>query len=192
MSQSPTCWFFDEKGEKYRKKNNLDFQALIPDFDKEKTYILPEGGANALAIKGCAEIVDELNTPFDYIVCACGTGTTIAGIATNLQAHQQAIGIAVLKNEHLEQEIRQQIPSINARFSILPTRFGAYAKTTPELINFIKQFYSEHHILLDYVYTGKMMLTLFQLIEEYYFPENSTIIAIHTGGTKNANVFDVF
>jgi 1-aminocyclopropane-1-carboxylate deaminase len=154
----------------------------------ESAYVIPEGGANDLGAKGCAEIADEITTDFDYICCACGTGTTIAGIANNLKAHQKAIGFPVLKNgAFLYDEIRK----LSAADFQLSTayHFGGYAKTTPELIQFIKDFYLEYNILLDYVYTGKLLYGIFDLIAKNYFPENSTIIAVHTGGVMNANVF---
>ena len=174
--------------EMYRNKNSSDFRSMISDFEESKIYFLPEGGANTLALKGCAEIVDELNIDFDFICCACGTGTTIAGIASNLKPHQQAIGFAVLKHDKLQEEIFQKFDIQHSKLTIQNYPFGGYAKTTPELIQFIKAFYIEHQILLDYVYTGKMMFGLFDLIAKNYFPENSTIVALHTGGVMNANV----
>jgi 1-aminocyclopropane-1-carboxylate deaminase len=176
--------------EKYRSKNISDFRFQILDFDEINTYILPEGGANELAVKGCAEIVSEIDIDFDYICCASGTGTTIAGIASNLQPHQQAIGFPVLKGGgFLYDEIKKLI---NVECLLMTEyHFGGYAKTTPELIKFIKEFYQEHQILLDYVYTGKLLYGIFDLISKNYFPENATIIAVHTGGVMNANVFDL-
>lgn len=154
-------------------------------------FILPEGGANELALKGCAEIVDELDIDFDFICCACGTGTTITGIAANLKPHQSAIGIAVLKHDKLLEELEDKFSIQNSKLNIHNYHFGGYAKTTPELIQFIKNFYNEHQILLDYVYTGKMMFGIFDLIAQNYFPENTTIIVVHTGGVMNANVFNL-
>lgn len=159
--------------------------------DPDSTFILPEGGANELALKGCAEIVNELEIDFDYICSACGTGTTIAGIASNLKPHQQAIGFVVLKHDKLQQEIIEKFPNLKSEISILNSHFGGYAKTTPELIQFIKDFYNQHQILLDYVYTGKLMFGIFDLMAKNYFRENSTIIAVHTGGVTNASVFDL-
>ena len=160
------------------------------DFNSNDIYIIPEGGANSLATKGCAEIVDEIDIDFDYIACACGTGTTLAGIANNLQAHQKAIGFPVLKNGALlYDEIR--IFSTNDVHLATDYHFGGYAKSTPKLLQFIKDFYTKHNILLDYVYTGKMLYGIFDLIEKNYFPENSTIITIHTGGVMTANVFEL-
>ncbi len=201
----------------YRNKNISDLRSMISDFDESNTYILPEGGANELALKGCAEIVDEISSQlkkiieadilcaqikkikethkvdinFDYICCACGTGTTIAGIASNLKPNQKAIGIAVLKHDKLEEDILRKYSIHNSKLTIQNYPFNGYAKTTPELIQFIKDFYNEHKILLDYVYTGKMMYGILDLISKNYFPENSTVIAVHTGGVMNANVFDM-
>jgi len=61
-------------------------------------YLLPEGGSNQLALPGCAEIVTDIYAPFDAITVACGTGATLAGIATALKTEQHAIGFAVLKS----------------------------------------------------------------------------------------------
>ncbi len=176
--------------ENYKLKNS---DALLTTQDSRllsEAYIIPEGGANELAVKGCAEIVDEIDIDFDYICCACGTGTTIAGMATNLKPHQKAIGFAVLKHPNLVNEINERFLTHNSKLIIQNYPFGGYAKTTPELIQFIKDFYKEHQILLDYVYTGKLMYGIFDLISKNYFPENTTIIAVHTGGVTNANVFD--
>lgn len=174
----------------YRNKN---YSSIVKQLTSsvQDIYTLPEGGANQLALKGCAEIVSEINIDFDYIVSACGTGTTLAGMASNLQPHQKAIGIVVLKHDKLTEEIQHKFGIQHSSLSIQPYAFGGYAKTTPALINFINDFHKQHSILLDYVYTGKMMYAIFDLISQGYFPENSTIIAIHTGGVMNANIFEM-
>lgn len=158
------------------------------EMDEKDIYVIPEGGANTLALQGCREIVDEIIFDFDYICCASGTGTTIAGIADNLKEHQQAIGFAVLKHDNFLQEIHDKFPNTSICLSIQNAHFGGYAKTTPELLRFIYNFQEEHRIALDYVYTGKLMYHLFELIAQGFFPEKSTIIAVHTGGVANASV----
>lgn len=176
----------------YKQKNISTVLTQIPNYVAADIFVLPEGGASEWALKGCAEIVDEINIDFDFICCACGTGTTIAGIATNLKNTQQAIGFPVLKHPNLHHEIEQKIPDLKFNFSLIDASIGGYAKTTPQLVQFIKAFYHAHQILLDYVYTGKAMLRLFELIEQGYFPKKSTIVMVHTGGTMNANVFNKF
>ena len=54
--------------------------------DKE-AFFIDEGGASAEGVQGCSELVDELTEPYDHIFCACGTGTTAAGIITGMQKH---------------------------------------------------------------------------------------------------------
>jgi 1-aminocyclopropane-1-carboxylate deaminase len=61
------------------------------------THIVPEGGANFYGVTGCTEIVSEVDIDFDIIACACGTGTTFAGMLIGLKSHQQALGFSVLK-----------------------------------------------------------------------------------------------
>jgi 1-aminocyclopropane-1-carboxylate deaminase len=177
--------------EHYQKK---DITAL--DINMDDVYLLPEGGANALALKGCAEIITEIeqdnNFDFDYVCCACGTGTTLAGMATNLKAHHQAMGFAVLKHDKLLTEIttaydlQQQAIVIQNDY-----HFNGYAKTNAALIDFIKSFNVAHNILLDYVYTGKMMFGIFDLMQQGYFAQHSKIVCVHTGGVMNANVYNL-
>jgi len=173
----------------YRQKNQPEFIAQL----KEKFgrfYLLPEGGSNLLALKGCAEIINEINQEFDYVCSACGTGATLAGIISALQLHQKTIGFSALKGgEFLSEEINnflQQAGSTPVPQWLINTdyHFGGYAKTTPKLWDFIEQFERDFNIPLDGVYTGKMFYGLFDLIQKGYFPEGSRIIAIHTGGLQ--------
>ncbi|MCA1677230.1 MAG: pyridoxal-phosphate dependent enzyme [Actinobacteria bacterium] len=57
-------------------------------------YVLPEGGSNALAVQGCAELATEITAAFDVICCPCGTGGTLAGIAAGLQPGRRALGFS--------------------------------------------------------------------------------------------------
>lgn len=185
--------------ENYSSKNVEEAIQNTPYFiQHEHMYVVPEGGSNMLALNGCAEIVEEITNDnkqdFDFICSACGTGTTITGIASNLKKHQQAIGFSVLKgidflnNEFIKQ---QNYHTLNRLSFNTNYHFGGYAKTNAILIDFIKAFYQVHHILLDYVYTGKMMFGVLDLIQQGKFAKGSRIICIHTGGVMNANVFEI-
>lgn len=173
----------------YASREDFRDKKHLPGLDLTNVYVIPEGGANPEGFEGCKEIVREIDIDFDFIVSACGTGTTLAGIASALQAHQQAIGIAVLKHDALGAEIIEKFGISSSSFRIHAYPFGGYAKTTPELIRFIKDFYIEQQVLLDFVYTGKMLYGLFDLIAKGQFAYGSRIIALHTGGVSNANVF---
>lgn len=184
--------------EHYKNKNISPLLEQI-ETNEAAIFIVPEGGANEYAIQGCTEIVDEINQQlmenystknFDFICCASGTGTTIAGISMNLLAHQTAIGFSVLKHDTLKQEILSRIPNLKDNFSMQAAHFGGYAKTTPALLQFIRDFYKTNNIILDYVYTGKMMYAFFDMLSKGFFPSKSTIVVVHTGGVMNANLFE--
>ena len=167
----------------YRNKTSQEFSASLQkkfgDF-----YLVPEGGTNNFAIKGCEEILTEEDDKFDIVCCAVGTGGTISGIINSLKSHQKAIGFPALKGDFLQQEISKYILkkdnwSLNTNY-----HFGGYAKISEELITFINKFKSETAIPLDPVYTGKMMFGIVDLIKNGFFEKGSIILAIHTGGLQ--------
>lgn len=148
-------------------------------------YLLPEGGTNQLAVQGCKEIVDDIAIPFDTIVCPCGTGGTLAGLAAGLAAGQQALGVAVLRGENfLDDAVRRLLIRKDCRATWQLTfdyHLGGYAKSTPQLLEFIESFARRHDVRLDPVYTGKMMFGLYDLISKGRFRTGETVVAVHTG-----------
>ncbi|MEK6450160.1 MULTISPECIES: 1-aminocyclopropane-1-carboxylate deaminase/D-cysteine desulfhydrase [Myroides] len=146
-------------------------------------YLVPEGGTNSEAIRGTEEILKPTDCDFDYVCTAVGTGGTIAGIINSSQAHQTVLGFPALKGDFLYNDIKLYTDRTNWDL-ILDYHFGGYAKYTDELINFIKHFQEETGVLLDPIYTGKMMFGVIQKIKEGYFKEGSKILAIHTGGLQ--------
>jgi 1-aminocyclopropane-1-carboxylate deaminase len=175
--------------EAYRQKQDLVYlEQLSRQFNYP--YLIPEGGTNALALKGCTEIVADIPIDYDYICCACGTGGTIAGIIAGLEGKRQVLGFPALKGgDFLKEEIEQLIVAYNGRHYqnwqlITDYHFGGYAKVRPELLEFMQDFQKEHHLPLEPVYTGKMFYGLLDLIRQGYFPQGSRIVAIHTGGLQ--------
>jgi len=168
--------------DEYRVKNNEAFiDKLLKKFGA--FYLLPEGGTNELAVKGCEEILTQEDADFDYICCAVGTGGTISGILNCSKSGQQVLGFPALKGDFLTEDICSFAENKNWKL-ITDYHFGGYGKVTPELIHFINEFYQQHNIPLDPIYTGKMVFGVLDLIEKQYFPENSTILMIHTGGLQ--------
>jgi 1-aminocyclopropane-1-carboxylate deaminase len=175
--------------ETYRNKTSTDFMNELHqrygDF-----YLLPEGGSNKPALKGCAEIVTDIDISFDTITVACGTGATLAGIITALSTDQHAIGFAVLKGAHfLNSDVTKMLTEYGhssvRNWHIENTcHFAGYARTSAELFAFIKKFKSDFGIKLDAVYTGKMFFGLFDLISKGTFETGTRIVAVHTGGIQ--------
>lgn len=173
--------------EEYRKKTEPDFiqqlQNLFGDF-----YLIPEGGTNELAIKGCAEwaLKLEQETNFDYVCMPVGTGGTMAGLINGLSPLKKVIGFPVLKGaQFLEGEIEKQLNINSKNWSLAyDYHFGGYGKSNSVLENFITRMKAEHQLPLDKVYTGKMLYGVLDLIRSRYFTEGSNILVLHTGGLQ--------
>lgn len=146
-------------------------------------YLIPEGGTNTLAIKGCKEILSPQDDSYNYICTPVGTGGTVAGIINASNETQKVLGFSALNGNFLNAEIERYVTK-NNWLIITDYTFGGYAKVNIELINFINDFNKKHHIALDPVYTGKMIYGILKMIQKQQFPKGSKILAIHTGGLQ--------
>lgn len=165
--------------------------------EKGEAFYIEEGGFSPEGALGCQEVIQELTDSYDHIFCASGTGATVAGIAYAAQLHQknaQVHSIPVLKGG---QFIRQAAQSLYPNLSNLTLHteyhFGGYAKSTPELIAFIKEFSSSTGILIEPVYTGKVFFAVQDLFKKGVFRKGEKILIVHTGGITgflgNAHLF---
>jgi 1-aminocyclopropane-1-carboxylate deaminase len=201
---NPTLHFAEHCGMKLHFYSRSDFRnkdLIIKQMEEElgDFYFLPEGGSNSLAVRGCMEIVEEINSqmPFqpDYFCTACGTGGTLAGIIAAAKSSQKVIGFSALKGDFLVKDVQilldmeSYIPCNNWQIND-DYCFGGYAKWQPELIDFINNFKRKHSIVLDPIYTGKMFFGIFDLLKKRIFPPNTTIVAIHTGGLQGIEGFN--
>lgn len=169
----------------YKEKENKHFlEELHSKFGAH--ILIPGGGFGYDGVKGAAAIYEYIGEFYTHICCAVGTGTTIAGLITAAHQAQQIIGFSALKNFDFEERILHLAdnPIFKNYHFIHDYHFGGYAKKTNELINFINTFYDKYMIPLDFVYTGKMMYGIFDLISKNYFAEGSKIICIHSGGLQ--------
>ncbi|TSD68003.1 1-aminocyclopropane-1-carboxylate deaminase/D-cysteine desulfhydrase [Inquilinus sp. KBS0705] len=165
-----------------------DKPALFKQFsaDDTKAFFIDEGGSSPEGAKGCSELVEELPQVYDHIFCASGTGTTAAGIINGITAQQLSThfnAVPVFKNgEFIRAEIDRYLTA-PANYSLhTQYHFGGYGKTTPELIQFIKTFVADTGILIEPIYTGKMLYAIYHLAAKGHFAPGSTILAIHSGG----------
>nr|WP_321225252.1 pyridoxal-phosphate dependent enzyme [uncultured Psychroserpens sp.] len=166
----------------YRNKNTDEFISSL-EHEFGDFYLVPEGGTNKLAVKGCEEILTSLDKDYDYICCSVGTGGTISGLINAALPHQKIIGFPALKGDFLKEEIAKFASKENWEL-ITNYHFGGYGKVNTQLIEFINNFKRAHNIPLDPIYTGKMMFGINDLIEKGYFPKTSKILIIHTGGLQ--------
>jgi 1-aminocyclopropane-1-carboxylate deaminase len=165
----------------YRRRSSESFHRELRD-EFGDFYLLPEGGSNAQALHGCAELPPEIGAHFDVICCSSGTGATLAGIATALRHGQRAIGFSALKGDFLAADVRrlqQDYGHVTDNWSIeCGFHFGGFARRAPALDDFIADFGARHGITLDRVYEAKMMYGLLTLITRGAFPPATTIVAV--------------
>jgi 1-aminocyclopropane-1-carboxylate deaminase len=166
----------------YGNKNDASF---LMDLEQEfgTCYILPEGGTNLLAVKGCGEILGEGDRDFNVICCAVGTGGTIAGIVNASHGSQRVLGFPALKGGFLKEDICKFAQRENWEL-MTDYHFGGYGKIDSALVNFINGFRETTQISLDPLYTGKMMFGILDLINKDQFVPGTRILAIHTGGLQ--------
>ncbi|MFF1684045.1 MULTISPECIES: 1-aminocyclopropane-1-carboxylate deaminase/D-cysteine desulfhydrase [unclassified Streptomyces] len=152
----------------------------------EPPYVVPEGGSNAEAVRGCAALGRELRGAADVVGVACGTGGTLAGLAAGLGEGQRALGIPVLKGGFLGDEIRAlQEAAFGGRQGdwSLDERFhcGGYGRTTPALLAFAEDFEQRHGLPLERLYVAKLLFGLLTLTEEGAFAPGTQLMAVVTG-----------
>jgi 1-aminocyclopropane-1-carboxylate deaminase len=169
----------DEFADMKRNRQGMDISA--------GTYYIPEGGYGLPGLSGVAAIREELPFVPDHIITAVGTGTTLAGLAAAYAGTAAKIeGIVVLKGmDSLAAEVSALLQERSAATYVLHHQFheGGYAKSSDRLLAFIRAFIRDTGILIDPVYTGKMLMATSALLEEGYFDRGSKVVCLHTGGT---------
>jgi len=198
---NPTLRFAASKGmeltftsrEAYRQKND---PAFLTELQREhpNAFIIPEGGANVLGIKGSEEILNEDTQSFDAIACAIGTGTTVAGLLKACTEHQKIIGIPIHKHSQIMDEVLELDPTLKDHWHHLMLEpdfhFGGYAKWNQALIEFIQTFYRDHGLKLDPIYTGKALFALIECIKNDKVKSGSKVLFVHTGGLQSVPGFE--
>lgn len=170
----------------YKLKQDLQWLATKVD-SLEHTYIVPEGGANAFGRQGAALIGQYIGPEYTHIAVSVGSGTTLAGIHSVLQPQQQLLGFVPMKGgKGLIDDINPWLSTPNpANIHLIDDyHFGGFGKYNQQLIEYMNQFYLEHKVPLDIIYTSKMMWGMEHLLNEGYFSSHSKILCIHTGGLQ--------
>ena len=182
--------FVDRKT--YRQRNDVDFLQQLPEMTGPG-FVVPEGGSNALAVKGVAELASALcrrGAVPDYLMLAAGTGGTTAGFAAGLDEGIQVLAVPVLKQgERLKSEIAELLSAAGVAdrhnwMLDLNGHFGGYGRVSPQVMDCLERFGSHWKLPLDPIYTAKLMLRLEQLLADDYFPPDSDVMVVHTGGLQ--------
>lgn len=202
---NPTLRFLKACGMELIFISRKDYRNQLPEYWLNKlnlphfeTYVLPEGGSNCLALRGCAELPDEVAQQLgfmpDVFFVACGTGATLAGIAAGLNGRARAVGVSVLKGDFHKRDVERLLGECG-REAALPEvlthyHFGGYARFNDDLIFFINQFKARHSVPLDPIYTGKVMFAVMNQVQAGAFTEGTNILVVHSGGLQGIAGFN--
>ncbi len=178
--------------DQYRNKDQKDFLEKLK-IKHPKAMVIPEGGTNKLGIEGVEKWMRSFRVGKedpDYICVAAGTGGTAAGIIKAFaNAKTKVLVFSSLKGDFLNKEISKLTGGLEFEL-ITKYHFGGYAKFSQELIDFIRNFHEINKILIEPIYTGKMMYGVKELIEGTYFSRSSNIWVLHTGGLQGINGYN--
>ena len=185
--ENPTLFSAHQNGMSFRfvtREIYRDKEKMMKELQTEfpESLVVPEGGTNENAVEGIQYMLTDETKDFDYICSAVGTGGTVSGLSKFAQPHQKVIGFKAVKDNSLENRIKNLSKKDN--FTLVDASDGGFGKITDENVRFINEFYQYFGIVLEPVYTGKMLRKIFEMIEDDYFPANSKILAFHTGGLQ--------
>ena len=185
--ENPTLFSAHQNGMSFRfvtREIYRDKEKMMKELQEEfpESLVVPEGGTNENAVEGIQYMLTDETNDFDYICSAVGTGGTVSGLSKFAQPHQKIIGFKAVKDNSLENRIKNLSKKDN--FILIDASDGGFGKITDENVRFINEFYQYFGIVLEPVYTGKMLRKIFEMIADDYFPANSKILAFHTGGLQ--------
>lgn len=165
----------------YKNKKQALASVII---DDKNPYVIPEGGTNALAVNGCAEILTSADKDFDTIAVAVGTGGTMAGLIQSTSDYQYIVGFQIVKDIEIPSRIRTFVS--NDRWSLVSTYDEVgYAKTPKSLIDFAHSVADQTGVILDPLYTAPMLWHLIKKWKENTWNFGNRLLMIHTGGHQS-------
>jgi 1-aminocyclopropane-1-carboxylate deaminase len=179
--------------------NRRDYRNIAPvdcvvDYSKKypDAWIIPEGGSSEQGVLGVRELFERMwsagDMNYDVIACPVGSGATLAGIISANLGEVRCIGFSALKGvKDLESRVEAHLGSAQGVKSWEISHdyhFGGFAKLNARLTDFISNIHQTHDLLLDPVYTGKMLFGLLEWVYQGRICQNTRILAVHTGGLQ--------
>lgn len=196
---NPTLRFAKAHGMALRFVSRADFRLFkdnpeLLKMDLSGVYLLPEGGTNDLAIKGCAEIPTEIQVDFDYLITSIGTGGTMAGLIKGAKGKGEIIGVSALKGDFMIKNAENLLSENlihETNYRVLTAyHFGGYGRANSEIIQFINDTKNLEGLKLDPIYTGKTFFAVRDMARKNYFPIGSNVVFLHTGGLQGVDGFN--
>ncbi len=161
-------------------------------------YKIPCGGSNALGSLGYVDCARELSGQglhFDHLVCAEGSGGTMAGLALGAKLFLPGTKVhgMMVDTDPFDRItpalMREAAALLEAEVEITPDDYHlldmcgpGYAIPSQEGNSAISMMAKEEGLFLDPVYTGKAFAGLVKMAEEGAFKKGENVLFLHSGG----------
>ena len=161
-------------------------------------YKIPCGGSNALGTLGyvdCAREIAGQGVAFDHIVCAEGSGGTMAGLALGAKLFLPGVRVHGMMvdtdpfDEITPRLMREAAALLQEDVEIAPTDFDlrdmcgpGYAIPSEAGNAAVSLMAQKEGLFLDPVYTGKAFAGLIVMAREGAFKATDNALFVHTGG----------
>ncbi|MBI2728879.1 MAG: D-cysteine desulfhydrase [Polaromonas sp.] len=178
-----------------------------------KGYIVPGGGSNAIGGLGYVACAQELQQQFfeqgvqiDKVVVGSGSSGTHGGLLAGFMGNRiniPIIGIGVSRDpvdqDPLVHKEAQAVSDLLGLNMTVPREAVVshgdwwrpkYSVPNPAMVEAVQMLARTEAILLDPVYTGKIMAGLIGLARKGYFAKNENVLFIHTGGAPSLHAYE--
>jgi D-cysteine desulfhydrase len=194
--------------QEYYARHSEIFSELVEHYVKlgRKPFVVPAGASDEIGLWGYVVASEELKTESedlgfspDFIVCANGSGGTLAGLVAGNTYHDigatvWGINVADDDAQYFEAKIRNDLRSWKERYgqdldvetpaiNVIDGYLGpCYGKAEPVVFDTISRVARTEGVILDPVYTGKAFHGMLKEIEHGCLSSANNIIFVHTGG----------
>lgn len=174
---------------------------------KKPYYKIPCGGSNALGTVGyvnCVKEIAEQGFTFDRIICAEGSGGTMAGLALGAKIFMPSCRVTGMMvdtdpfDEITPRLMREAAEILKADIEITKDDFDlidmcgpGYAVASREGNEAVSLMAEKEGIFLDPVYTGKAFAGLVQMAKEGKLQKDENILFLHSGGAGGLFAIDM-
>ena len=161
-------------------------------------YKIPCGGSNALGTLGYVDCVREIRDQgmkFDHIICAEGSGGTMAGLALGAKLYMPDTRVTgmMVDTDPFDQItvklMREAAALLHADIEISREDFDlrdlcgpGYAIPSQEGNAAVAMMAQQEGLFLDPVYTGKAFAGLIAMAKEGAFAPDDRVLFVHSGG----------
>ena len=191
----------DDYSDIYAEMDRLGAQLGLP------YYKIPCGGSNALGCLGyvsCAREIAEQGFRPDHLVCAEGSGGTMAGLSLGAKLFLPGTKVhgMMVDTDPFDRItpalMRQAAALLQADVEITAEDYHlrdmcgpGYAVASPEGNAAVSLMASQEGLFLDPVYTGKAFAGLLAMAEEGAFRPDDKVLFLHSGGAGGLFAVDM-